>query len=238
MKKMIAFTLASMTLGTALIGTAMGVQANEIGTNKSALNVVTDNFSSSPVAMLYTGANATGRTHIAFESESSLLDNIPWLNDSVRSIRLSPRSKIVIYQNVQFAGRLRTFVNPSDTEELLINLPSDWTNIVSAFKLSPYEENEFGVKLFEHSNQGGRIIILDEPHSDYDLAESGDLDNRISSIEIYPNSGIIVFEEAGLLGTVFAVYENHGTEVMHIDLAVENPELNDTISSYSAYSLN
>jgi hypothetical protein len=206
-----------------------------IESNQSALNV-TDNFSR-PTVTLFTGLDGTGRSHVAVESESSLIVNTPWLNDNVRSIRLSPNSKIVIYQHVQFAGRLRTFVNPSDTEELLINLPSEWRTIVSAFKLSPYEENEFGVNLFEHRNQSGRTITLDEPYSDYDLAESGDLDNRISSIEIYPNSGIIVFEEAGLRGNVFAVYENHGTEVMNIDLIVENPELNDTISSYSAYRL-
>lgn len=235
MKKMIALTLASVTLGTALIGAAGSVQADLIESNQSALNV-TDNFSR-PTVTLFTDLDGTGRSHVAVDTMDAFSGNLSWLNDNVRSILLSPNSKIVIYQHAHFAGRLRTFVNPSDTEELLVNVPSGWRSLVSAFKLSSYEENEFGVNLFEHRNQGGRTITLDEPHSDYDLAESGELNNRISSIEIYPNSGIIVFEEAGLLGTVFAVYENHGTEVMHINLAAENPELNDTISSYSAYSL-
>ncbi len=237
MKKMIALTLAGVTLGTALIGTAMGVQANEIGTNQSALNVVTDNFSR-PTVTLFTGLNGTGRSHVAVDTIDAFSGNLSWLNDNVVSLRLSPRSKVVVHEHFRFAGRFRTFINSSDTEDLLVNIPSGWTNILSSFQLSPFEENEFGVNLFEHSNRAGRTIRLDEPHSDYDLAASGELNNSISVIELYPNTGIIVFDEAGLRGNVFAVYENHGAEVMYIDLPLENPEMNDIISSYSAYRLN
>ncbi|EPH94399.1 hypothetical protein D920_02905 [Enterococcus faecalis 13-SD-W-01] len=237
MKKMIAFTLASMTLGTALIGTAMGVQANEIGTNKSALNVVTDNFSR-PTVTLFTGLNGTGRKLVTSEDELSLYPNMLWLDDNIASVRLPAQSQIRLFEHPErTVGGFRTVVNSNDSGDLLVNMPSDWLGRISGFAISTYEDSDFGVNLFELNDQGGRTIALDEPYSDYDLAASGNLDNRINSIEIYPNSGIIVFEEAGLLGNVFAVYENYGTEVMHIDLSTENPALSNSISSYSAYRL-
>ncbi|EPH94397.1 hypothetical protein D920_02903, partial [Enterococcus faecalis 13-SD-W-01] len=187
---------------------------------------------------LFTGLNGTGRSHVAVDTIDAFSGNLSWLNDNVVSLRLSPRSKVVVHEHFRFTAGFRTIVNSSNTNELLVNLPSDWLNRVSALQISSYENNDFGVNLFQNRSQGGHAISITEPHSDYDLARSGNLDNQISSIEVYPNSGIIVFDEAGLRGDVFAVYENRGTEVMHVELLAENPEMNDIISSYSAYRLN
>lgn len=232
MKKMIALTLAGAALGTALISSVTGVQADTIGVNQTTLNLQ-DNFSSSPVAILYQLEDGRGGAHIMFEDIRSLL-SFPGFNRNVRSIRLSPGAKVEAYAHLDFGGGVRTLINTNDTE-MTVNLTGTWRNQVSSLKLFSYTEGEFGVNLASRREMLGRQYRITEPQSNYDLSSS-DFDNQVTSLELYPNTGIIMFDQPGLMGE-FAFFENTTGEVMYVDLTEEAPQMLNRISSYSAYSL-
>ncbi|MDM5215063.1 beta/gamma crystallin domain-containing protein [Peribacillus sp. NJ4] len=86
-----------------------------------------------PVNTFYEHINGGGHyyTLLSGESEEYVGD---WWNDRLSSIRVAPRTLIIIFQHRGFRGSSATFENPYDSHWLVNLLDGGWNDQVSSIK--------------------------------------------------------------------------------------------------------
>ncbi|MGG5357810.1 MULTISPECIES: hypothetical protein [unclassified Enterococcus] len=180
---------------------------------------------------VYEGPNGTGASldNLGFVNRPKLLG---WAN-RINSIRVQPRMKVTFYEETGFRNGSRTIMN-SGTQERLINLlNSSWSNRISSMRVEPITGNEFGANFFENSDQTGAAIRHTTPFNN--PLVQGELFNRISSIELYPNTGVEIFNRPNFSGRR-EYFENRTNEMLHV--GVSALPINDSVTSYRVTRLN
>lgn len=156
------------------------------------------------------------------------------MNDKISSIRLQPKTKITIYEDIHFGGGSRTFMNNSNAQSLINLTTENWNDQASSYIVSEIAQTEFGVNVFENSHNRGNAIRHTSPRNQPDL-RTVSMNDKISSIELYPNTKITVYEDV-FYGGESTVYQNKANNVMVINLA--GTKWNDRISSYISAAVN
>lgn len=161
-------------------------------------------------------------------------DFFSWnMNDKISSINLQPKTKITIFDDINFGGGSRTFMNNSSSAKT-INLPDhNWNDRASSLEVSTLTGLEFGVNLFENSHNGGKAIRNTQATNVADL-RTIDMNDKISSVELYPNTQVTLYEDINYRGEQIT-YTNNTNDVKVINLG--GTWWNDQASSYKASSM-
>ncbi|TPE08096.1 hypothetical protein FJO98_00055 [Enterococcus sp. PF-2] len=158
-------------------------------------------------------------------------DFFAWnMNDKISSINLQPKTKITIFDDINYGGGSRTFMNNSCSAKT-INLPDhNWNDRASSLEVSVLTGLEFGVNLFQNSHNGGKAIRNTRATNVADL-RTIDMNDEISSVELYPNTQVTLYEDINYKGEE-VTYTNNTNDVKVINLG--GTWWNDKASSYKA----
>ncbi|MBW9323971.1 hypothetical protein FG877_10525 [Enterococcus casseliflavus] len=183
-------------------------------------------------ATVFEDTNKVGKS---FENVASIkrADFFLWnMNDKISSINLQPKTIVTIFDDINYGGGSRTFMNNSSSNKT-INLPLyNWNDRASSLEVSALTGLEFGVNLFENNHNGGKTIRNIRATNGADLRSVG-MNDKISSVELYPKTKVTLYEDINYKGDQ-VTYTNNTNDVQVINLG--GTWWNDQASSYKSSS--
>jgi hypothetical protein len=129
--------------------------------------------------------------------------------NSISSIRMFGRARLVIYDNSQFRGQSMEIT--SDVPDLDLRSITDsrtWNDRIDSLRIAsdfPPPTRTGSVCVFEHAYFRGRTECFDSGVEIRELRRNGDWNDRISSIQIVGNARAIFYENIGFQGEQLVV---------------------------------
>ncbi len=156
------------------------------------------------------------------DNDDNLRINRSEWNERISSIRVFGNARALIYQDDGYRGDyLQVTSNLADLRRLPLG-NSDWDNQVTSIRVLPYEDAgrqrpsgqeldtpSDGACFYELPNYQGRSFCLFMGEEKFDLSRMpADWNERISSVKVFGQARVVVFQNAGFGGTALNLTAN------------------------------
>ena len=81
----------------------------------------------------YEHINGDGESFSLYSGEVKSFVGNPW-NDIISSVRVAPRTLVILYEHINFTGRKKNLFNYKFNSSHLFNIHNDFNDIVSSIK--------------------------------------------------------------------------------------------------------